>query len=67
MQCQILSVDRKIVVGSVMFGIGWELAGLYPGPAIASLSFGGFGGIVFLYHDAFGTKAARCAGLMKKA
>ncbi|MFT5067850.1 MAG: putative membrane protein YedE/YeeE [Yoonia sp.] len=42
------SVDRKIVVGSVMFGIGWGLAGLCPGPAIASLSFGGFGGIVFL-------------------
>ena len=41
-------VDRKIVVGSVMFGIGWGLAGLCPGPALASLSFGGFGGIVFL-------------------
>lgn len=41
-------VDRKIVVGSVMFGIGWGLVGLCPGPAIASLSFGGFGGIVFL-------------------
>ena len=41
-------VGRKLVVGSVLFGIGWGLAGLCPGPALASLSFGGFGGIVFL-------------------
>jgi len=41
-------IDRKIVVGSVMFGIGWGLVGLCPGPAIASISFGGIGGIVFL-------------------
>lgn len=41
-------VGRKLVVGSVLFGIGWGLAGLCPGPALASLSFGDFGGIVFL-------------------
>ncbi len=42
------NVDRRIVVGSVMFGIGWGLVGLCPGPAIASISFGGIGGVVFL-------------------
>lgn len=40
--------DKKLVVGSVMFGIGWGLSGLCPGPSLASLSFGGFGGVVFL-------------------
>jgi len=41
-------VGRKIVIGSVMFGAGWGLTGLCPGPAIASLSFGGWGGLLFL-------------------
>ncbi len=40
-------VDRRIVIGSVMFGAGWGLSGLCPGPAIASLSFGGLSGLVF--------------------
>ena len=41
-------VGRNLVIGSVMFGAGWGLAGLCPGPAVASLSFGGLGGWVFL-------------------
>ncbi len=41
-------IDRKIVLGSVLFGAGWALSGLCPGPAVASLSFGGTSGIVFL-------------------
>jgi uncharacterized membrane protein YedE/YeeE len=34
-------VSRNLVLGSTMFGAGWGLAGLCPGPAIASLSYGG--------------------------
>ena len=41
-------VGHNLVVGSVMFGAGWGLAGLCPGPAMASLGFGGLGGMVFL-------------------
>lgn len=41
-------LDRRLMVGSVLFGMGWGLVGLCPGPAIASLSYGGTGGIVFL-------------------
>jgi uncharacterized protein len=41
-------IGRNLVIGSTMFGAGWGLAGLCPGPAIASLSFGGAGGLVFL-------------------
>ena len=41
-------IDRKLVAGSVLFGIGWGLAGLCPGPVIASLSYGGPGLYVFL-------------------
>ena len=41
-------LGRNLVLGSTMFGMGWGLAGLCPGPAIASLGFGGFGGLVFV-------------------
>ena len=41
-------IDRNLVIGSLMFGAGWGMAGLCPGPAIASISWGGLGGVVFL-------------------
>lgn len=34
-------VDGRLIAGSAMFGAGWGLAGLCPGPAMASLGFGG--------------------------
>lgn len=39
--------DRALVLGSVMFGAGWGLAGLCPGPALASFAIGGWGGALF--------------------
>ena len=51
-------LDRNLIAGSVLFGAGWALAGLCPGPAIASLSFGGWGGIVFLLAMLAGMLAA---------
>lgn len=42
------AVDAKLVIGSTLFGMGWGLAGLCPGPALASLGWGGIGGLVFL-------------------
>ena len=41
-------IDANLIAGSVLFGMGWALAGLCPGPALASLSYGGWGGVVFL-------------------
>lgn len=41
-------LDRRLIVGSILFGIGWGLIGLCPGPALASLSYGGWTGAVFL-------------------
>lgn len=40
-------IDRNLILGSVMFGFGWGLAGLCPGPSVASLSYGGVGHWVF--------------------
>ncbi|MDH7795386.1 MULTISPECIES: DUF6691 family protein [unclassified Beijerinckia] len=33
-------VTTRLIVGSALFGIGWGLVGLCPGPAIAGLSLG---------------------------
>lgn len=33
-------IDGRLIAGSLVFGIGWGLAGICPGPAIAALSFG---------------------------
>ncbi len=34
-----VDLDTKLIVGSGIFGIGWAVSGLCPGPAIASISF----------------------------
>ncbi len=41
-------VDRELVLGSLLFGAGWGIAGLCPGPALGSLTFGGWGGVLFV-------------------
>ena len=41
-------VDRRLVLGSVVFGVGWGLAGFCPGPALASLGTGLFEPILFV-------------------
>jgi len=41
-------LGRNLVLGSMLFGAGWGLAGLCPGPSIASLSYGGAGHWVFV-------------------
>ncbi len=51
-------IHRKLVIGSTLFGMGWGLAGLCPGPAMASLSYGGLGGAVFLVAMIAGMLAA---------
>jgi uncharacterized membrane protein YedE/YeeE len=33
-------LDRRLLIGAALFGVGWGLAGFCPGPAIASLSLG---------------------------
>ena len=33
-------LDKPLIIGSLIFGVGWGLAGFCPGPAIASSGFG---------------------------
>jgi hypothetical protein len=34
-------IDRPLVMGALLFGIGWGLSGFCPGPAVASVLIGG--------------------------
>ncbi|MCE8553785.1 hypothetical protein KBY29_05645 [Ruegeria pomeroyi] len=55
-------MDHRLITGSVLFGMGWGLAGLCPGPAIASLSYGGVGGLIFLFAMLAGMAVAPRVG-----
>lgn len=41
-------IDRPLVLGSLVFGIGWGLAGYCPGPALVSLGTGEPKALVFV-------------------
>jgi uncharacterized membrane protein YedE/YeeE len=49
------TIDRPLITGSVLFGIGWGLVGLCPGPAIANLATLSSPVIVFVVAMAVGT------------
>ncbi|MCC2970435.1 DUF6691 family protein [Massilia sp. IC2-476] len=42
------NVDRRLILGSLVFGIGWGLAGYCPGPAVVSLAWGGVKPLMFV-------------------
>jgi len=42
------SLDARLIGGAVLFGLGWGLAGFCPGPALASLGFGGWKVVLFV-------------------
>lgn len=41
-------IDRALVVGALVFGVGWGLVGYCPGPAIASLALFSVEALVFV-------------------
>jgi uncharacterized membrane protein YedE/YeeE len=41
-------IDTRLVFGSALFGVGWGLAGICPGPALTLLGMGATKGIVFV-------------------
>ena len=42
------TIDRRLIVGSTLFGAGWGLAGFCPGPALVALGMGEAKAIVFV-------------------
>jgi uncharacterized membrane protein YedE/YeeE len=49
-------IDRPLVAGAILFGVGWGLVGLCPGPAIENLATGSVRVLIFV--------AAMVAGIM---
>jgi len=47
-------IDGRLVLGSLVFGVGWGLSGYCPGPAIASLPAAGARGLAFVASLAAG-------------
>ncbi len=41
-------IDPPLLIGAGLFGAGWGLAGLCPGPALASASFAGVNAYIFV-------------------
>jgi uncharacterized membrane protein YedE/YeeE len=41
-------LDRRLIAGSLLFGIGWGVAGLCPGPALVILFSGYWQGVLFV-------------------
>jgi uncharacterized membrane protein YedE/YeeE len=54
-------IDRPLVIGSVVFGIGWGLAGFCPGPALVALGAGIDAAAVFVAAMLLGMLAHRAA------
>ncbi len=43
-----VKIDRPLIVGAALFGVGWGMSGICPGPAITQLAFPGVNGMLFL-------------------
>ena len=47
-------IDKKLIIGSILFGAGWGLVGLCPGPAISSLALLNISSIAFVFWMSMG-------------
>ena len=52
---RLTKLDRRLLVGSGVFGIGWGIGGYCPGPGIAALSAGSVEALVFVAGMALGS------------
>jgi uncharacterized membrane protein YedE/YeeE len=52
-------IDRPLLLGAALFGIGWGLGGYCPGPAIAALGLGSANPVLFLAAMIAGSLAAK--------
>lgn len=53
------TLDKKLLIGAALFGLGWGWAGICPGPGIVSLASGEWGIFYFVISMLVGMKAAQ--------
>ena len=41
-------IDKALLVGAAIFGVGWGMSGFCPGPAVASLGYGSIEAVVMV-------------------
>lgn len=51
---RIKSLDRALVVGAALFGLGWGLMGFCPGPAVLALGYKPYPALIFVVAMLFG-------------
>lgn len=54
-------IDARLIGGAALFGLGWGISGVCPGPAIAGLIFGNSLSFIFVIAMALGILGARFA------
>ena len=59
-----VALDKPLLIGSALFGIGWGMTGYCPGPAFASMALGNFEAIIMVVSIYAGFWAA---GLVNKS
>ena len=52
-------IDKRLISGALLFGIGWGLIGYCPGPALASISHGYWQTLVFILAMLVGAKISK--------
>ena len=52
-------IDRRVLAGSTLFGVGWGIAGYSPGPALANLAHGTAEAALFVVAMLVGSQLAR--------
>ncbi|MFD1217868.1 YeeE/YedE family protein [Microbulbifer celer] len=53
------TLDRRLILGSLVFGIGWGIAGFCPGPGIVATGAGEAGAVTFVLAMVAGMLAFR--------
>ncbi len=53
------TIDRQLLLGSALFGLGWGLAGYCPGPALAGLASGSWEPPAFVAAMFVGSQLSR--------
>ena len=51
------TIDRRLLTGAAVFGVGWGLCGVCPGPSLVSLGTTGLWPVVFVAAMAIGARA----------